>query len=68
VQRFILERTLQVDLGRLDRCIVGLGELHRVYQEAGVPGTRLSPNQQQKTVRRHLDRILRFLRRKGLLS
>jgi DNA modification methylase len=35
VQRFTLDRVLAVYLGRLDRCIACLGELHRIYQEAG---------------------------------
>ncbi len=35
VQRFHLDRVLTVYLARLDRCIASLGELHRIYQEAG---------------------------------
>lgn len=36
VQRFSLERVRKVYLGRLDRCIICLGELHRIYR-AGTP-------------------------------
>src|SRR5207245_3182865 len=36
MQRFNLDGVLAVYLGRLDRCIACLGELHRIYQEAGV--------------------------------
>ena len=36
-QRFTLDRTLSVYLGRLDRCIACLGELYRVYADAGGP-------------------------------
>lgn len=32
-QRFTLERVREVYLGRLDRCITNLGELHRIYGE-----------------------------------
>ena len=39
VQRFTLDRVLSVYLGRLDRCISCLGELHRVYAIAGVPSS-----------------------------
>jgi SAM-dependent methyltransferase len=35
VQQFTLDRVLSAYLGRLDRCIACLGELHRIYQEAG---------------------------------
>jgi DNA modification methylase len=35
VQQFRLDKVLSVYLGRLDRCIACLGELHRVYQGAG---------------------------------
>lgn len=36
VQRFTLDRALSVYLGRLDRCIACLSELHRVYTGAGI--------------------------------
>jgi hypothetical protein len=36
LQRFHLDEVLSVYLGRLDRCIASLGELHQVYQDAGV--------------------------------
>jgi SAM-dependent methyltransferase len=36
VQRFNLDRVLSVYLGRLDRCIACLSELHRVYADTGV--------------------------------
>jgi DNA modification methylase len=35
IQRFQLDKVLSVYLGRLDRCIDKLGELHRIYREAG---------------------------------
>ncbi len=35
IQRFTLDRVLSVYLGRLDRCIACLGELHRIYRESG---------------------------------
>jgi len=35
IQRFQLDKVLSVYLGRLDRCIANLGELHRIYREAG---------------------------------
>jgi hypothetical protein len=38
IQRFTLDRVRSVYLGRLDRCIACLGELHRIYQEAGSGG------------------------------
>jgi hypothetical protein len=37
LRRFTLERALAVYLGRLDRCIACLGELHRLYNEGGTP-------------------------------
>lgn len=36
-QRFTLDRALSVYLGRLDRSIACLGELNRVYEDAGGP-------------------------------
>lgn len=35
-QRFTLDRVLSAYLARLDRCIGCLGELHRIYEAAGV--------------------------------
>jgi SAM-dependent methyltransferase len=35
IQRFTLDRVLSAYLGRLDRCVACLGELHRIYQEGG---------------------------------
>lgn len=35
VQRFTLDRVMSVYLGRLDRCIACLSELHRIYHEHG---------------------------------
>lgn len=39
IQQFRLDRVLLNYSGRLDRCISALGELHRIYQDAGVSTT-----------------------------
>ena len=38
IKRFQLDKVLSMYLGRLDRCIANLGELHRIYGEVDVPG------------------------------